>query len=499
MKRILIACLALPLVACGTTPISAEFTGVELEPEATGGPEPVATPEQPVEAPPAVVPADSETLLGCADPTQRWFNEQGNWWIDTGWLGILGNDQFVVHSQQINNSETLLRVSDGAVAGGLLTPVAIEYDDAHNVGVYWMQEAFEVRDVASQQVLQTIEMPGGSWQTYRVEMSPDGHTVATARCSENGANLEIDSYELASGVHRTWSVPTNDAPFCPGWASHNAIPFDVAADTVITAEPGTGAALVLSTVDGSSRTVAVHPEDMGEDQFWYEQPVLDVAVHPDGTEFATSGLDGTVRRWRLDDLTMIDERDASWIVVNTQTYTTPFAVSPIVYSHDGNALAYTATDERAGVVSLRTGEDAIFVPTGAGDAPEHWADWRPSWGIAELGFAPDDRSLIVVESGGTQLFGCPLNAATEPRALEVEVTAERTTRIGEAWSFDVEVVSGHELVGAQWSLDGVQLAPLQYLQEWRWVFTELGAHTFRLVLDDGLTTAEEVLEIEVLP
>jgi WD40 repeat protein len=503
MKRLLVVSLVLPIVACGTAPISSEFTGVDFEPTGTAEPIHAEIPTGefggPPDEEPLVQPEETTAVLGCENPAQRWFNAQQNWWIDTGWLGILGDDQFVVHAQQIANSETVSRASDGSSAGSLLTPVAIEYDDAQTTGIYWAQEVFEIREVASQRVLHTIELPGGNWQTYRMEMSPDGRTVASARCSEDGENLEIEAFELASGGRQSWAIPTNGSVYCPGWASHNAIPFDVAADTVITADAGTGTVIVLSTIDGSMRTVVAHEPDSDVKALWYEQPVLDVAIRPDGSEFATSGLDGSVRRWRLDDLSRIDERDSSWIVVNTQTYTTPFAVSPLLYSHDGQTLAYTARDDRAGLVNLQTGNTEVFIPTASDEPTGHMRESVPNWGIAELGFSREDRAVIVVETGGTQLFGCAKPVRTEPAVLEFAVDAERMTRVGEAWTFDIQVLSGQQYVSGQSSLNGLQLAPLRHLNEWSWVFNEAGTQTFRLLLDDGRTSVDEVFEIEVVP
>ncbi len=505
MKRVYIASLALPIIACGTVPVSTDLVGMEYQPDFIAEPvpaeEPVPDPpieEPPIEEPHVVVPEDPTDLLGCEDPERHWFNEQTNWWVDTGWLGIVGDNQFVVHSQMITR-ETLFRVSDGRTAGSMFPPVAIEYDDTQTRGIYGTETAFEIREVATQRVLYTVELEDSPWQTYRMELSPDGRTVASAHCSEDGTSLEIRTLELAFGAQQSWTLPTSGMVYCPGWASHNAIPFDVAAGTVITADPSTGGVVLLSTIDGSMRTLeGAHEVQTAETRLWFDQPVLDVAIRADGAEFATSGLDGVMRRWRLEDLSLIDERESSWIVVNMQTYTTPFAVSPLVYSHNSEALAYTATGDRAGLVNLQRGTVDRFVPTASSERPDHMAGEFSNWGVAELGFSRDDRALIVVEAGGTQLYGCELGSPASA-ALDIDIDVAETTRVGEAWTFDIQINSEHGFVGGQWSLNGVQLAPLYHLNEWSWVFHEPGTQTFRIVLDDGRTVLDETFEIEVVP
>lgn len=488
---------ALAFAACGTTPIDGE--------EATYAPPAIAEPSEPG-APivdpvgPTVEPTQRAALLSCESPERSWFVEQQNWWIDTAWLGVLGKGRLVGHTHLANNGHQLLRASDGAMAGGLQMGQPLDFSTDQTRVAMWQQEVLVVTDTSTETELFRQDVEGGPWRSHRVELSPDGSWLAYARCSEDGEQLDIDAIHLDGRARWTWAIETNDSFWCPGWASHNALEMDIAGDHVVAAEPGTGVVWVHSLTNGSARALEAHPtvpvDESG--QWWATEPILDIALSPDGSELATSGQTEVMRRWSTSDLELIDERPVGWTILNLMTYTTPFGSSPLAYSPDGSALAFVDPDNSVRVLDRQTGEVALSVGAGSSEPPEHWGEREHSWGIASIGFDQHGSALVIVETGGTQLFGCPVEAETPSRAPQLTVSAPAEVRVGERWVFEVNVEAPDALVGISWAMDDWELSPFVATPDNGWSFGEPGEHTVRFVVDDGVHQVSDEIRVRVV-
>ena len=499
--------LTLALAACGTTPVD-DSTHVPADPVEPTEPTNPGEPGDPVEPTDPVDPADPVdpvdpiepglAPLGCDEPHQQWFAEQNNWWIDTAWLGVVGDGRFVSHSHHANGGDQLLRASDGEPAGGLMIGRPLDFSADQERVAYWRDDAVVVAEVAGNATLREFPTPGGSWQAHRVELSPDGEWIAMARCSDDGEGLEIEAVSVSTDQNWSWNLSANESQFCPGWASHNALEIDIAGGFVAVAEPQSGVVWLHSLADGSARAIEAHPSEReADDQWWNGQPILDLALSPDGGELATSGWDDTVRRWRTSDLALIDERPAGWVVLNLMTYTTPFATSPLAYSHDGRALAYLTDEGRAGIIDTASGQTTLTIESASEEPPDHWGGPEQNWGIAFFAFDPTDDALVVVETGGTQFFGCEREIEAPMTEPILRLTAPTEVRPGERWSFELEVESAGIWVGVSWALDEWALSPYFATTDPGWVFSEPGEHRVRFVADDGFHQVERELVVQV--
>jgi WD40 repeat protein/serine/threonine protein kinase/DNA-binding XRE family transcriptional regulator len=193
----------------------------------------------------------------------------------------------------------------------------------------------------------------------------------------------------------------------------------------------------------------------------HDDTVMDIAWSPDGSRFATTGKDGTLRIWDAETRAELANISAHPAFAAGATLGTP----ELAWSPDGNRIATAGLDKTAKVWDVATGKEIV---TFSGHGDEVW----------DVAWSADGKQVVSVSKAGEvkvwdaatgdERYSLPKNespvwsAAWSPDGLQIATAGDDgTARIWNAKTGDMQSeLSGHTsgIWSIAWSPDGARVA-----------------------------------------
>jgi len=150
----------------------------------------------------------------------------------------------------------------------------------------------------------------------------------------------------------------------------------------------------------ASRLVASIPAD--------SQSVFGVAVSPDGSKFASAGMDGVVKIWAMNDFSALSGAAPLLVLENPIDFEVQLETGgyTLAFSPDGSRLAVIAEKQSAKIYDVSSGQLLQTLSSQAGN-------------VYGLAFDPDGKRLVTTSAGGKAvvwdvLIGNELSTVTVP-------------------------------------------------------------------------------------
>lgn len=485
MRRatILPALALLPLAACGTNP--ADDLAVDgVVPDAGSAMSDVlghdtAHQHDAVDRPPIVT---GESPLATCDAEPLWRFEEAGFWFDRASFGITPNEGLLMLSHHDGMSGGVWRTTDGERVGSTGSRVFDAVDARwHRSVATGYARSFRVETVVTGDVLFEAELDLERPQDWLgATISADGTTAAALRCEQEvGTKLvlvDVDRRETAE-----FDVPMDGAINCWAYGDRPHMAFTPGADAVVFSMPASADLYRLDVTSGSVERVVAHP-DVVDGGAWSPDPdLLDLALSPDGTTVATSGADGRLRLWSVDDLAPIGEGfESGWRILNVM-FAPPHAASPIAWSPAGDLLAHIDPD---GNVVVRSADDGVVLHTFdmPGDIDN---DVGVSPGVGALTFTPDGAALAAADMHGASMWGCYTPDPEPSHALSVTLDVPETAPVNEPVTFVATHLGSDHFHTHRFLVDDTIVHFGGPDREMTWYPVEPGTYVVTVIVDDG--------------
>lgn len=474
-------------------------------PQAPGSPEDPRDPTNPER--PASPTAPLAVDLACGDAPLWWHHDVWSYGDTAPLFDFSPNGGLLVRGGVFSGS--VLRVADGSVAGSIGRSVGQDTVAGwvQSAGPHLVDGAVEVVSLGTGEPLYQVTVPPMAAYTFGVAaISQGGERLVALSCghepgSETG-DLRLTAWK--PGVY-TWADLLLDVPLGP---TGHCILGQMTMQRDLRLLPDGSAALVsaggaLSLVDLTTGVITTAELGLGAPAvteppmaYLYTSRILSMAVSPDGALAAVVAEDGVLRLFSLPSLAPVGELAVPVGVANACTYI-PTTDSPVAFSADGLLLAHMG---EGGAIVVRQSADLAVVttlaaPEGAGLC-EGIVDHRTPQAIR---FSPDGARLAVAYEDGVALWGCGPSTAPAPTTLTGELWGSTTLAAGEegAWAALGWTSAGEAVTVKRWFIDDAPAGEPSLHGALRLAFPKPGAHTVRVELDDGLSTASASLTVVV--
>lgn len=493
-----LAALAPLVAACGTTPASLDRPNDALDAAADASASDTRANDarandtlETVDASTAPEVSVRSVDLDCDEPGTHWTAPRFERWLEPAWLGFSPNEQLAVMHMHAGFGSTAWRLSDGFVAsGGGVTPVAVspDWSVVAKPGEDAVLDVFVDNELA-QSASPPWLIPG--WQTAAV--SDDARRIAMATCDDEQHLLGVLDLERGELQWHTFEALPNE---CYSYPRRPLLAWEPGSAAVFFAPVGSGR-LARHDVDAATTLwIDAHPEI---DSIEGQPPLADVyalAVHPEGTEVATTGTGNQLRRWRLPDLEPIgDAIEIGAETLNEMTYAPWWVASPVAYSPNGGFLAHVEPDLDLVVRSLETLD--VVATIALADFPIPDDEFMPDDNaIAMLAFTPDGQDLLVVAQHGAILWGCGDHAAPIDIG-ELDVSGGGWARVSGTAHFRVTLPARLEHAIVRVTVNGGEAGFDISGADFSYHLSQAGAMTFEFVATDGVYEARKTVVVEV--
>jgi hypothetical protein len=481
---ILPALLLLPLTACGTDPVDAidldgVFADAGVATSDAFGHDAAQGHDAP--SPPPVVTGESP--LATCDPEPLWRHEEHGFWFDRASFGITPNAGLLVLSHHDGMSGGVWRTTDGERVGSTGSRVFDAIDSRwHRSVATDSSRTLRVETVVTGDVLFESALDPERRQNWiGATISADGNSAAALRC-EHGVGTKLVVIDVDRRAAVEFDVPVDGEVTCWAYGDRPHMAFTPDADVVVFSMPASAALYRLHRASGRLDRVVAHP-DIIDGGAWSPNPdLLDLALSPDGTTVATSGADGRVRLWSVDDLTPIgDGFEAGWRILNAMTYAPPHAASPIAWSPAGDLIAHI---EPEGDVVVRSTDIGAVLHTFAMPGVEQ-EDVGDTAGIGGLTFTADGAALAAADMHGASMWGCHTPTPDLAHALSVILDVPETAAVNEPVTFVATHLGSDHFHTHRFLVDDTIVHFGGPDREMTWHPTEPGTYVVTVVVNDG--------------
>jgi hypothetical protein len=350
----------------------------------------------------------------------------------------------------------------------------------------------------------------GDWSpahTPTLAWSSDGQQLVALSCwyVDGGERVTtLTSWDLANGAQVLQVEIDAD---CRSWSWIDTQPLILSPDgarALFTFEQDPRLHEVsLTTGEHRAHDVLEAPPVADEETLYGGTPVfLDLAIRPDGQELAATLRDGSLRRWRLSDLSPVGEPiPAAVVAINEYTYG-PSVESPLAWSPDGAFLVHLDATGEAVLTDASSGEPRVVFSRPELERPEHVPEdsFNPA---TAFHFFDGGRGLLIQHELGLSLWRQDSPSVTpESAPLAVTASADAASATpGQTVTVALQVSPAERLSVRRLLIDGqptgaATLGDHLSLESW-----EPGPVFLRVLADDGhqeASSAPVVLVVEEL-
>ncbi len=384
----------------------------------------------PVDQPPTIRPTTIERL-DCELETST-FGE--TWWVEPHFNQFSANEGLYFAGSGYAGDGSTISVADGSTFSSNTANGLRSVDDAWKVGAFVdYQGGARIVDLASRATLVSTTSP----HIAAVRVSPDGKQAAFITCGEDSSLITL--VDLVTITSRELEVDLGSP--CYSWAPTRTQAGFTSDGRFLVATTASGTLWSINT--DTLAVQSVEPHGRLDDEALYGTIVSDMRVRPGTHEVATTGVDGTLRRWSLDDMSKIgDDIEVGYFRINEYTYAPQYDVSPVAFTPDGVTMAYVNRDGDV-VVSNSAGSSVLPSPA----APPEYLEYGRTANIpVTLSFGPSGRRLGVSYYWGAGIWGCPGAAIARRGSVEIDVPAVVQLDERGYATVPISVSSGHPVV-----------------------------------------------------
>ena len=363
-------------------------------------------------------------------------------------------------------------------------------------------DMLEVKAVQADVVLSWFPLPGSPlvsapWlrATYPA-ISPDGGRAAVLMCWDQVGEGETTStltvWDLAT---ETEALSLDLGVGCKDGSlgSRQYLQFNHDGDWMVIVLPGTYTLLTVDVLTGHTSVLDIEAISDGEvvEHPGYADPVLALALTPDGKQLAISTRHGQAHRIAMPSLELLETLSVGVFRVHQHSYM-PSLQSPLAWSPDSRQLAMTNEDGEPTILDV-TNNTVPFIlrrPRLTGDDYGLSLPGSPGYLLA-MAFRPDGNGLVTLgEAGLSGWLGHDVAPVDE--APTASVAASTASKIVKGTEFPVNVYAkGFSDLAVRTLLVDGTMRPGQSAFGGPLVFGawQTGTYTIQVQVDDGVRTA----------
>ena len=372
-------------------------------------------------------------------------------------------------------------------------------------------DRLQVNDVRTDALLTEFVLPEAPREetpwlraTYPA-VAPDGEHVGVLMCWDQVGPGSTTSTLVVWDVASEQPIFSQDIGIgCRDGSlgSRQYIQFTSQGDRVIIVQPGTYTLVTVDILTGQVATLDLEEVSFGEviEHPYYSDPVLALAVAPNGEQLAVSTRHGEAHRIDIASLEVLETVDVGAFHVHQHSYM-PSIQSPLAWSPDSTRLAVVNDDGEPALLNVTDMSAPIVLrrPRLTGDDYGLSLPGSPGYLLA-LAFSPDGAGVVALgEAGLSGWFDLSAPSQQASGAVSLVISTFNSAVKGDDLTINVQATGFADLAVRTLLVDG-RLVPGQSAFSGDLTFRsyQSGVFQIQVQVDDGVRTAiTEPLQVSI--